>query len=88
MTPTEAIKAFLEQFDRKRQIHPHLSGGAYIDVVHSNDCYREIKVCGCGGFEQRYKVNDAIEAMRLSIVSDPFKTIKHPAPPIGPGDLP
>lgn len=86
MSPAEAIKAFLEQFDRKRQIHPWLSGGAYIEVVHSGDCYKETTVCGCGGYEQKYKVADAIEAMRLSI--NPSRTIRHPAPPVKEGDLP
>jgi hypothetical protein len=88
MTPTEAIEAFLSALDRKRQICPWLSGGAFIEVVHSGDCYKETAVCGCGGFEQRIQVNDAIQAMREAVLMDPFKTIKHPAPPRQEGDLP
>jgi hypothetical protein len=89
MTPVEAIKAFLEALDRKRQIAPWLTGGAYVEVVHSEDCYREHRVCGCGGFEQRGQINDAIEGLRAAVENvDPFKTMRHPAPPITEGDLP
>lgn len=89
MTPIEAIQAFLAAFDRKRKIRPWLTGGAYIEVIHADDCYKETAVCGCGGFEQRNQVFDAIEGFRAVLEgSDPFKTIKHPAPPVGPEDLP
>ena len=67
MSPIEAIKAFLEALDRKREIKPWLHGGAFIDVVHGADCYTELPVCGCGGFEQKNEVKDALEALRMVV---------------------
>lgn len=67
LSPTDAIIAFLEAFDRKRTIHPWLAGGAFIDVVHSSDCYSDLPTCGCGGFEQKNEVKDAIEALRKAV---------------------
>lgn len=67
MSPKDAARAFLEAFDRKRQIEPWLIGGAFIDVVHGADCYTECPVCGCGGFEQKNQVKEALEALRESV---------------------
>lgn len=65
MTPIEAIQAFLAAFDRKREIKSWLHGGAFIDVVHGPDCYTDLPACGCGGFEQKNEVKDALEALRV-----------------------
>lgn len=67
MSLKEAALAFLTAFDRKREIKPWLHGGAFIDVIHDADCYTELPVCGCGGFEQKNEVKDALEALRKAV---------------------
>ena len=67
MTPIEAARAFLEALDHKRTIEPWLHGGAFIDVVHGADCYREHRLCACGGYEQKNRVTTALELLRESV---------------------
>lgn len=79
---TEAVKAFLKALDLKRQINPHLHGGASIEVVHSSQCYTESGPCICGGFDQKWAVTQALEVVRAMVAAhplqgDPYRTIKH-----------